>query len=416
VVRYASPEPVRTNDIAQEGAGTMRVPDSSGITRRAAKTLAAVGAVMAVLLGMTVFALPASAATNQPTYNARIILSGKSLHHWYTRAGSPAWHSEPLADPDDITRIGGYLFTGFQNEVGPQGQASADGNRDSTIVEFTLTGQVIAQWDVRGKCDGLTANPATGLVVATVNEDAHSSLYTINPFTGQVVHYFYNRPLPHNGGTDAISFYRGMMLISASAPGTTGAAAPQPGYPAVYSVTLLPAVRVAVVLPLFYDESPATAANGPHLGQTVGLALTDPDSNEVVPYTAPRFRGDFMLTSQGDKEQIYVSGAGAGDQHLSVLALSQSVDDTAWATTRYGALYAADTSGDTIDMIWGFFWPGTAFVAVTPCGANNAPATCPAPGFPPNYLGQLNMYTGQINPVSVRGPSVEPQGMIFVPF
>jgi hypothetical protein len=53
----------------------------------------------------------------------------------------------------------------------------------------------------RGKCDGLTANPATGLVVATVNEDAHSSLYTINPFTGQVVHYSYNKPLPHFGGT-----------------------------------------------------------------------------------------------------------------------------------------------------------------------------------------------------------------------
>ena len=65
-------------------------------------------------------------------------------------------------------------------------------------------------------------------------------------------------------------------------------------------------------------------------------------------------------------------------------------------------------------MIKGSFWPGTAFVSVTPCGANNAPATCPGPGFPNNYLGQLNMFNGQINPVSVRGAALHPQGLIFV--
>jgi len=156
----------------------------------------------------------------------------------WSQAGSKKRHSEPLTQPDDITRIGNHLFTGFQNGVGPQGQASTDGNRDSTIVEFTLSGVVVNQWDIRGKCDGLTANTSAGLVVATVNEDAHSSLYTIDPFTSRVVHYSYYRPLPHHGGTDAISFSRGLMLISASAPGTTGAAAPKPYYPAVYVVTL----------------------------------------------------------------------------------------------------------------------------------------------------------------------------------
>jgi len=52
-------------------------------------------------------------------------------------------------------------------------------------------------------------------------------------------------------------------------------------------------------------------------------------------------------------------------------------------------------------------------VAVTPCDANNAPATCPAPGFPANYLGQLNMDTGQISKVNLHGASLEPQGLIF---
>ena len=397
----------------------MHVLDRPGIARRIARPFATVGAVAAVLAGMTAFALPAGAQTQRaaaPTYSVRTILSGKSLHHWYTKAGSSKRYSEALSSPDDITMLDGHLFTGFQNGIGPQGQAAPDGNRDSTIVEFTLSGAFVRQWDVRGKCDGLTANRRTGLLVATVNEDANSSLYTIRPSTGQVVHYSYYKPLPHNGGTDAISFDNGLMLISASAPGTTGAAAPQPYYPAVYVVTLDRPAHLAYFHALFYGESHATAANGPHSGHPVKLGLTDPDSNEVVPSFEPRFAGDFMLTSQGDKEQIYVSDPGTKHQHLWVLDLSQSVDDTAWSTSWHGAFYATSTGDDTVVVINGSFWPGTAFVSVTPCDANNAPATCPGPGFPDNYLGQLNMYTGHISPVSVRGAALHGQGMIFVAY
>jgi hypothetical protein len=194
-------------------------------TRRATTTITVVGSAIAALLTMVVIALPAGAKTTTPTspsYHVRQILSGRSLGHWYTKAGSSKWHWERLSSPDDITVFGGDLFTTFQNGVGPQGQASADGNRDSTIVEFTQGGQVIHKWDLRGKCDGLTADPATGQVIATINEDANSSLDSIDSWTGQVTHYQYSKqPLPHHGGTDAISFYDGHMLISASAPGTT---------------------------------------------------------------------------------------------------------------------------------------------------------------------------------------------------
>jgi len=386
-----------------------------GIAGRVARTSAAVGAVTAVLFAMASFAPAASAKPAGLTYPVTQILSGASLHHLYQSAGSPGWHSEPLTQPDDITRVGAALFTGFQNGVGPQGQASTDGNRDSTIVEFTRSGRVVNQWDVRGKCDGLTANPATGLVIATVNEDANSSLYAINPFTNRVTHYSYNRPLPHNGGTDAISFYNGLMLISASAPGTAGAAAPEPNYPAVYIVSLNPASRVASVKALFSDEAHATTADGPQSGQTVRLGLTDPDSSEVVPLNAPRFGGDFMLTSQGDKEQIFVQGAGTPFQQLWVLHLSTSVDDTAWASTAFGAFFVTDHDGDAIDKISGYWGTGTILAAVTPCDANGAPATCPGPGFPANYVGSLNPWTGQLTPVALSGPKVGPQGMIFVP-
>ena len=50
-----------------------------------------------------------------------------------------------------------------------------------------------------------------------------------------------------------------------------------------------------------------------------------------------------MLTSQGDKEQIFVNAPGSQRQHLWALALSHSVDDTAWATA-FGAFCAATTT------------------------------------------------------------------------
>jgi hypothetical protein len=314
--------------------------------------------------------------------------------------------------------LGHHLFSGFQNGVGPQGQPSTDGNTASTIVEYTASGHEVHQWDVVGKCDGVTADTATGLLIATVNEDANSSVYTIDPSApaaAQVQHYAYNEPLPHFGGTDAISIYHGMVLISASAPGTTGTAAPQPTYPAAYSVTFDSSTHIAAVKPLFYDEASATLANaGTGQGSTVTLALTDPDSNEIVPSSAPRFAGDFMLTSQGDQEQIFAAPGQHFGQRLSVLKLTHSVDDTAWVRSPRGRLYGDDTSGDTVDVVTGWFTPGTVLAAVTPCDQNDAPATCPGPGFPPNYLGSLNPWTGLLTRVALTGPSFEPQGMVWI--
>ena len=380
--------------------------------RRAAALLAAAAALPAsLLIGGAAAAATASPhpAAHAPQYQARVILNGAHLRHTFIPAGKKTARTEALSKPDDITVLG-HLFTAFQNGVGPQGEPSADGNTDSTVVEFTASGHVVRQWDLRGKCDGITADTAKGIVIATVNEDAHSSVYTITPSAPaghQVLHYRYNIPLPHNGGTDAISIWDGRILLSASAPGTVGKAAPQPAYPAVYSVTFNHATLVATVKPLFSDEAEATIANtGKDFGKKVRLALTDPDSNEVVPSSGPRFADDFMLTSQGDKEQIFYRPGGK----LAVLRLSQSVDDTAWARSRHGALFGTNTGGDTVDMVTGPFPAKSIFVAVTPCDAANAPATCPGPGFPPNYLGQLNPWTGRHQQGGPARPGLRPAG------
>jgi hypothetical protein len=98
-----------------------------------------------------------------------------------------------------------------------------------------------------------------------------------------------------------------------------------------------------------------------------------------------------------------------------VLQLSDSVDDTVWASDRSGAIYATDNSNDTVNKITGRFAKGEVFVADTPCGANDAPSICPAPGFTANFLGELNPRTGVITKVALRGAAVAAQGMLFRP-
>ena len=266
--------------------------------------------------------------------------------------------------------LGGKLYAGFQNGVGSQGEVAPSGNLDSTLVEFTSAGSVVKQWDLPGKIDGMGADPATGQVIATVNEDSKSSLYTVSGAT--VTHYTYSpSPLPHLGGTDAVAVYKGKILISASAPGTAGKA--PASAPAVYAVTLNSGAKTASAVPFFADNATATGVNA---GQKVTLALTDPDSNIVVPSSSRQFAGDFMLNSQGDQELIF---SGVSGQNLQVLKITKPVDDTAWATSASGTLYTTDSGANTVDAITGSFRPGTAYTAVAPCNANSAPTVCPAP-------------------------------------
>jgi hypothetical protein len=148
--------------------------------------------------------------------------------------------------------------------------------------------------------------------------------------------------------------------------------------------------------------------NSPQHGQQVTPGLSDPDSNSVVPDSSPRFGGDFVLDSQGDLQQVYVRNAGRPNQSLSVLNLSQSVDDTAWATASRGTLFATDSKNNKVFAVRGRFDVGTAFSAATPGNANNAP-----PNPPPNFLATLDLNTGAVTPVP--GITFQAKGLVFVP-
>jgi hypothetical protein len=180
----------------------------------------------------------------------------------------------------------------------------------------------------------------------------------------------------------------------------------------VYAVTLDAGAKTAKVAPFFADNATATGVSAPNAGKMVTLALTDPDSNVVVPSSSPQFAGDFMLNAQGDQELVF---SGSSGQNLQVLKISKPVDDTAWATSAHGSLYTTDSGANTVDAITGSFKPGTAYTAVAPCNANSAPTVCPAPpSYPINSLGTVNLKTGAVGQVTVNGV-VAPKGLIFVP-
>ena len=341
------------------------------------------------------------------TLTVKQIALGETLKHSFKPNGTGATTTGRLTQPDDIVSLGGHIYVGFQNGVGSQGEVAPSGSLDSTLVEFTPSGSVVKQWDLTGKIDGMGADSATGRVFASVNEDSKSSLYVVSG--GTVTHYTYAQsPLPHQGDTDAISVFKGKILISASAPGTSGKAPANAA--AVYVVTLNSGAKTAAVAPFFAINATAASVNAG--GSKVTLALTDPDSNNVVPSSSPAFGGDFMLNSQGDQQLIF---SGASGQNLQVLKISKPVDDSAWATSASGTLYTTDSSADTVDAITGSFKPGTVYTAVAPCNANSAPSVCPSPPtFPGNSLGTINLKTGAVGTVTISGP-VTPKGMVFVP-
>ena len=308
-----------------------------------------------------------------------------------------------LSAVDDITSMQGSIFVAWQNGVGPKGEPATNGNTQSTIAQYSSTGHLVNSWQLTGRCDGMTADSRNDRIIATINEDGNSSLAVIKPdapAASQLALYTYSpNPPVHGGGTDAPHIYRGQILISASNPSDTT-------QPAVYRATL--SGTTATLTSVFTDDSSAIVANtnDPMFGKSVTLGLTDPDSNFVVPGSSPRFGGDFVLDSQGDQQQVYVRDAGRPGQQMYVLNLSQSVDDTVWATSSSGTLYATD-GHSTVYAIHGQFEVGTAFSAVTPGNANNAP---PTPG--PNYLATLDLNTGVLTPVA--GVAFPVKGLTFV--
>jgi hypothetical protein len=270
--------------------------------------------------------------------------------------------------PDDIVRLDGKIFVGYQNGVGPMGQPGPGGITTSTVIEYDDAGNVINQWTPTGRIDGLGADPIKHLVYATANEDGNSTFYVIDPngaAGSQLRNLTYSDPTGAiSGGTDAVSVDPyGNIYISASNPALANSNA-------VALATIdSPSVGQVALTKTFADNL-AGVANGSG-GGTTTLALTDPDSNAIVPAASPRFANSFMLDSQGDGQLVFAPlGFSSTTPASSYTQLTLSVpgqsthpvlDDVRWAREDGGALYVIDQGSGIIYKITGPFQAGQAF-------------------------------------------------------
>lgn len=334
-------------------------------------------AVTAVTLASTT--LPASAAESHRDAATAAGYTVKSFAAVGTESG-----------PDDITRLGASVYVTFQNGVGPLGEPSKTGAAASTIQQYDLNGKPGKSWQVTGKVDGLTADPAHDRLLLTANEDGNSSFSTLTPDAGNPLTNYTYSGLTHGGGTDAITVTDGKIIVSASAPtDTTG--------PAAYSVALTG--TTAKLTPLFTDNASATVANGAQAGAKTTLALTDPDSNTAVPSAAPRFKGNFMLDAQGDRQLIFAANIGTSKQTLQALTVAQPLDDTVFAARSGQTLWITDPSGNKVYSVTGPFKSGQAISTVAPdTGATS--------------LATLDLGTGTLTPIKELA-AIHPKGLMF---
>jgi len=301
-----------------------------------------------------------------------------------------------LTHPDDITRLNGNIFVSYQNNANADGTPAG---AQSTVVEFAADGAVINQWNLTGRCDGLTADPQSQRVLATINEDANSSLAVIRPKAdpGAQVRLLAYSPDPatvSGGGTDALTILDGAIYVSASNPsGNT--------VPAIYRLTVPRHGSTAYLEPVFADNAQAAQRNAGTSGMTT-LSLTDPDSNTAVPASSPRFAHDLMLDSQADSQLVFASHPGTPEQSLTLLNLvgGPQVDDVRWADTSGGDLYAVDQQADQIWVISGPFPAGAAYTSI--------PSGSPMAG----TVGRLDLRSGSVTPFATGLAS--PKGLLYV--
>lgn len=275
--------------------------------------------------------------------------------------------------PDSITVDAMHVYVGYQNGTAADG---SDGG-SSTIVEYTDDGREVRSFSLKGRCDGLRFDPATHLLWATVNEDANSSLFTINPAAadGDIKHYQFSGA-PHGGGYDDLAFVHGMAFVVASNPTLTG------------GVNTNTAVAKVVL-------NGTTATLTPVLVSSATLNLVDPDSLTVDP------QGNVVLIDQAGAKLVTIHNAGASGQSVTSLTVGTQIDDTVWAKKAGGRLFVVDATQNAIYVLRTTFKPGTVYTEA------------PNDSGVASFVGTVDLKTGTITPVAIG--FVKPTGLLFVP-
>jgi hypothetical protein len=292
-----------------------------------------------------------------------------------------------LTNPDSITTDGqGTIFVEYANATQPDGTGG-----ESTIVQFSSTGQALQMFPVEGKCDGMKYNPFDGKIWCLRNEDSNPALTLVQPGTYIQTDFTYAAPTLHGGGYDDVVFLNGQIFISASNPNLTPNG--QNIFPSVVKATIVG--NQVFVSPVLTGNATLTDTV---TGQQVVVPQSDPDSLKVDQF------GNLVLDSQADGDLIFLSNPGLPNQVGRVLHLSNgtttqvTVDDTVFPTQASGTIYVVDTKADVVYAVTSSVFPSnSAFSASDTTGV----------------LAQVNLQTGVLTSIVTGMQS--PHGALFVP-
>lgn len=340
-------------------------------THKLFRNFAALLSTAAILLCALSLSSPASAQgpVVQPPYVLSVFATSTSAY----------------SQPDSLVQWRDRILVGFSNGVAKDG---SDG-KSSTIVEYSLSGEVKRTFSVPGHNDGLRVVGEDDLWCLQ-NEDANPNLAVIDLESGRQKNYTFALTV-HGGGFDDMRVKDGKVLMTASNPNLNG-----------LGVNVFPALVIATLHGGMVDVEPvlngdANATDIP-TGNPVTLNLTDPDSLAIDP------RGNVVLDDQGDGQLIFIrhpfsDNPVVGRLNVTVGGAPTTVDDTAFAPASHSFMLVADLNGQTvyrIDSPTFGFEPGTAYSASDTAG----------------FVGTLNLDTGAITPI-VTGLG-SGRGVLFV--
>ncbi len=218
------------------------------------------------------------------------------------------------------------------------GADSTGASGSSTIVEYSLGGQIENSYTIAGSVDGLKIDPNTGIVFALQNQDGNSTLSLIDPTTGKI-----SGPLSYGvssstRGYDDVAFVNGSVYLSYTNPTGSGD---------------------GVVQKLLNGDQPigklitsnilADGATGTNIatGKTGPIPLNDPDSLQATP------DGSLLLSSEADKALTLISDPGTAAQserfvQLTNLPAGSSLDDVIIPTSSTGTFYVSNSGTNQV--------------------------------------------------------------------
>jgi hypothetical protein len=274
--------------------------------------------------------------------------------------------------PDSVTVGNGSVWVAYTN-----GASSTGGSGSSTVVQYSLSGQLQHQFSIAGSVDGLKIDPSTGLVWALQNQDGNSTISFINPATSTVSPAISPAVASASRGYDDVAFLNKQVFLSYTNP--TG-----PGDATIQKL----AGGANPANPFLVSTILSAGATGTNLvtGQTnQPTAQNDPDSLKATP------KGDLVLTSGDDGQLIFVHNPGTASQSVSFLQLKDpatgadisGLDDAIIPGASKGEFFLADTGHNRVVEI-----------AVSSIGPNDLFASAGST----NDFGLVDPTTGNVDP------------------